>query len=86
MATLTVRGIDDELKSRLRMEAARHGRSMEEEARQILRNAVMGPRPGDDGTTLAERIHRRFAGLRAEDIALPSRQAPRLPPDWRPKK
>lgn len=44
MATLTIRNIDDETKRRLRQQAARHERSMEEEARQILRSAVH-PRP-----------------------------------------
>ena len=39
MSTLTVRNIDDDLKQRLRLEAARHGHSMEEEVRRILRRA-----------------------------------------------
>jgi len=44
MATMTIRNLDDELKLRLR--AARHGQSMEEEARSILRNALKTePRP-----------------------------------------
>lgn len=38
MAILTIRNIDDALKARLRLCAARHGRSMEEEVRQILRS------------------------------------------------
>lgn len=44
MATLTIRNLDDETKRLLREQAARHDRSMEEEARQILRS-VVGPRP-----------------------------------------
>jgi len=40
MASITVRNIDDSLKARLRVRAAHHGRSMEEEARQILRHAL----------------------------------------------
>lgn len=84
MATLTIRSIDDKLKSLLRLEAARHGRSMEEEARQILRSAVMGSNTDSDGTTLAERINRRFAGLRADEIALQPRHTPRKPPNWNP--
>lgn len=40
MATLTIRNLDDELKSRLRIRAARHDHSMEEEARSILRTAL----------------------------------------------
>lgn len=84
MASLTIRSLDDKLKSLLRLEAARHGRSMEEEARQILRSAVMGSSTDSDGTTLAERINRRFAGLRADEIELPPRHTPRKPPNWNP--
>src|SRR5919197_2178130 len=40
MASLTIRGLEDELKQRLRIRAARHGRSMEDEARVILRHAA----------------------------------------------
>jgi hypothetical protein len=39
-----------------------------------------------DGTTLAERINRRFAGLRAHEIELPARRTPRMPPNWTPGK
>jgi phosphopantothenoylcysteine decarboxylase / phosphopantothenate---cysteine ligase len=49
MASLTIRKLDDELKRRLRLRAARHGRSMEEEARAILGNAA-----GEDGTISPE--------------------------------
>lgn len=37
MASITIRNLDDEVKRRLRVRAAEHGRSMEEEAREILR-------------------------------------------------
>ncbi len=40
MAQLIVRRIEDEVKTRLQRRAVRHGRSMEEEVRDILRNAV----------------------------------------------
>ena len=40
MASLTIRKLEDELKQRLRLRAARHGRSMEDEARTILREAA----------------------------------------------
>ena len=40
MAQLVVRGIEAEVKSRLQHRARRHGRSMEEEVRDILRNAA----------------------------------------------
>jgi hypothetical protein len=38
MASITIRGLDDDLKQRLRLRAARNGRSMEDEARTILRD------------------------------------------------
>ena len=40
MAQLIVRNIENEVKEKLRRRAKRHGRSMEEEVRDILRNAT----------------------------------------------
>ena len=40
MASMTIRNLDDGLKAKLRLQAARHNRSMEEEARVILRTAL----------------------------------------------
>jgi plasmid stability protein len=69
MAQLLVRNLDDEVKARLRVRAAEHGRSMEEEVRVILRQAVEveQKKPG-----LGTRIAARFArsGLR-DDEQLP---------------
>jgi plasmid stability protein len=45
MASITIRNLDDTLKRRLRKRAAEHGRSMEEEAREILRLLVGEPAP-----------------------------------------
>jgi plasmid stability protein len=55
MAQLLVRNLDDDVKARLRIPAARHGRSMEEEVRAILRQAVTPPSPprGGLGTEIA---------------------------------
>ena len=66
MAQLVVRNLDDEVKRRLRERAARRGRSMEEEVREILRAAAVqddAPSPEPLGT----RIARRFAGLDLTD-------------------
>ena len=75
MAMLTIRNLEDEVKGRLRMRAAKHGRSMEEEARQILRQALSGNTP-EKG--LASRIHQRVmettGGL---ELDLPARSQPR---------
>lgn len=68
MATLTIRDLDDALKQSLRIRAAHRSRSMEEEARQILRTALLDtPAPGTD---LAQRIRSRFAAL--GDVVLPA--------------
>jgi plasmid stability protein len=40
MAQILVRNLEDQVKGRLQHRAKRHGRSMEEEAREILRNAL----------------------------------------------
>lgn len=76
MASLTIRNLDDELKTLLRQQAARHGCSMEQEAREILRRAVMA-KPA--GGVFAKRIHERFVGLAAEDLPITPRRAARVP-------
>lgn len=83
MATLTVRNFSDDLKQRLRMRAAKHGRSMEEEARQIL-GAALQPdeRSGATGADLAESIRRRFAPLGGVELELLPREPMREPPKF----
>lgn len=76
MASLTIRNVDDDLKQRLRLQAARHGCSMEQEARNILRSAVETPLAG---AGFAQKIQQRFAGLGAENLPIPPRRAARLP-------
>ena len=77
MASITIRNLDDAVKRRLRLRAAERGRSMEEEARDILRRAV-GPSPSSEN--LGARIHRRFAALGGTDLDLPPREAMSEPP------
>ena len=69
MASLSVRKLDDETLTLLRVRAARHGVSMEEEARQILKRAVIAPeRLGD----LAVRL---FSPVYEDDVLiLPKRE------------
>lgn len=76
MASLTIRNFDDELKARLRLQAAQHGWSMEQEAREILRRAVLAP---SSGPGFAQTIHRRFAALDVQELPIPKRRAARLP-------
>lgn len=77
MASLTIRNLDDALKERLRVRAAKHARSMEEEAREILRISL-ATRAGSGGN-LATAIRRRFAELGGVDLELPARDSIREP-------
>jgi plasmid stability protein len=61
MAQLVVRNIEDELKERLRRRAKQHGRSMEAEVRDILRNALRHEGRVEAG--LGTRLARRFKGI-----------------------
>ena len=73
MSALTIRNIDPAIKDKLRVAAASHGRSMEEEVRTILRNALAQPAAADG---LGDRIHRRFAALGGVDLDIPARTDP----------
>ena len=77
MASITIRNLDDDVKTRLRVRAANNGRSMEEEARLILRDAVGRktlPR------NLASAIRARIAPLGGVDLELSPRAPGREPP------
>ena len=81
MASITIRNLDDDVKTRLRVRAAEHHRSMEEEVRIILRNAV-----NDGGTgprNLAAFTRECFAPLGGVELEIPARSTPmREPPDF----
>ncbi len=70
MATLTIRGLDDQTKTRLRVLAARHGRSMEAEVRAILEQALPAPA---QSSGLGTRINQRFAGIDTAELKPPGR-------------
>jgi plasmid stability protein len=69
MASLTIRGLDPETHARLRVEAARHGRSMEAEVRAILRERL-APHAVQRG--LGTQIRQRFSAV-ADDLHIPDR-------------
>ena len=79
MAALTIRNVDDAIKQMLRIRAARHGVSMEEEVRRILRDALVR---GSHPQALGQRLKQRFADVAAADFELPARQPSRRPPSW----
>lgn len=78
MASITIRNLEDGLKRQLRIRAAQHGQSMEEEARQILRTAL-SPNARDP-VDLARAIRARFAPLGGVNLDLPPREPMREPP------
>jgi plasmid stability protein len=80
MATMTIRNIDDQLKARLRVQAARHDRSMEDEARDILR-AALSTEPGEKAS-LVQAIRSRIEPLGGIELELPAREAIREPRDF----
>jgi len=73
MAALSVRGLDDDVRERLRIRAARHGRSMEAEIRVILVEAVRGP---VSSTDLFTALLDRFGDLGGIDLELAPRANP----------
>jgi antitoxin FitA len=72
MASMTIRGIDDALKARLRVQAAHHNRSMEDEARAILRAALSTQRPQE--RSLAEAIRAHIEPLGGVDLEIEPRE------------
>ena len=79
MANLTIRNVDDATKQRLRILAARHGVSMEEEVRCILREALC---PAESPSGLGKRLRDRFADVAVEEFVAPRRHAPRSALQW----
>ena len=77
MASITIRSLDDRLKEMLRLQAARHGHSMEQEAREILYKSVMS---AQNEVGFAHRINQRFAVYKVEALPIPARKASRQPP------
>ena len=80
MASITIRNLHDDVKTRLRVRAAEHSRSMEEEARIILREAVSDKQaaPRD----LAKFTRECFSPLGGVELDLPPRGPMREPPDF----
>ncbi len=81
MASLTIRSLEPELKEQLRVRAARHGRSMEEEARVILRSTIAEQATAP--TRLSDSIRRRFEKCGGVELELSVRELPRNPPRFR---
>ena len=80
MASITIRNLDDKVKTRLRILAAGHGRSMEEEARLILAGAVEQDLSLEKG--LGTTLHELFKPLGGVELKLPPREPMRDPPSF----
>ena len=77
MASITVRNLDEESKRRLRIRAAENGRSMEQEAREILRAALR--RDEAPVYNLGTAIHELFKPLGGVELDIPPREPMREP-------
>ncbi|WP_175836766.1 FitA-like ribbon-helix-helix domain-containing protein [Burkholderia anthina] len=77
MAGMTIRELDEPLKQRLRVLAAKHGQSMEAEARDILRSHLAAEPP--QGDSLVASIRQRVAVLGGVELELPAREPIREP-------
>ena len=80
MASITIRDLDDTVKRKLRLRAAQHGRSMEEEARNILRAAVVETAKPPENLAVA--LRRLFEPLGGVELELPPREMGRDPPTF----
>ena len=74
MASITIRNIDDSLKSTLRMSAALNKRSMEEEARQILKRYLLHQKCSEG---IGTRISKLFSEIGGVELPQISRSLPR---------
>ena len=81
MATITIRKLDEQIKAKLRVRAARRGHSMEEEAREILKLALAADNTSSE--SLADAIRRHVKPLGGVELQLPRRQSLRKPPALR---
>ena len=77
MASLTIRNIDDSLKATLRMSAAANERSMEEEARQILKRFLLHKKCTEG---IGTRISKRFSEIGGIELPQTPRSLPRQSP------
>ncbi len=79
MAAISVRGLDDDVRERLRVRAARNGRSMEAEIREILTTAVSDAESSAD---LFSTLLERFGGAGGVELPIPPRSSPARSADF----
>jgi plasmid stability protein len=72
MASITIRKLDETTKRKLRTRAARHGHSMEQEARDILKAELS--KPQEPPKDLGKAIHDLFAPYGGVELEIPPRE------------
>lgn len=72
MASITIRKLAEKTKKKLRVRAAQHGRSMEEEARQII-GAALNQRVPAKVESMYDLFRRHFEPLGGVDLKIPPR-------------
>lgn len=75
MPNLTIRQLDERTKRRLRLRAAQHGHSMEQEARLILAQALDDDAAEEDGAAWVRSVLQRFEAVASDDWAPPERSS-----------
>lgn len=82
MASITIRNLDESTKRKLKIRAATHGRSMEQEAREILKSALrQKPEQNPKTAELAQRIRAIWEPLGGVDLE-PYPREPMRDPEW----
>lgn len=79
MASLTIRNLPDEVKTRLKVQAAHEGRSLEAHARQILQQAADG---SDAHTDIVKTFESYFGQENGIDLDPPARKSARAIPEF----
>ena len=80
MGSIIIRRLDDDLKTKLRLLAAKHGRSMEQEAREILKAGLT--QRATRRLNLAEAIRKHIEPLGGIELVLPPREPLHTPPKF----
>lgn len=83
MASITIRNLEESTKRKLKVRAARNGRSMEQEAREILKSAIneKSAQKMRTGADLVRAIRKRFEPLGGVELE-PYPREPMEDPDW----
>ena len=82
MASITISNVDDGLQQRLQARAADHGQSVEDEARDILQEALQEGNSVSADTNLYDAIRRIVEPLGGIEIDMPPHEPVREPPKF----